>query len=81
MVHNKHIKRIWLFAPDIFLALLIIVSCERATLDEVRKVETADQVHLSNREEPSSSTSRWDNQIAYYKGKAKQLLERLNLEP
>ena len=73
-------KRIWLFVPDIFLSLLIVMSFERVNLEEGRKEEVAEKGYWSYAGESSSSGTTWNEQFAAYKGKAKQLLEKLNLD-
>jgi hypothetical protein len=72
-------KRIWLFVPDIFLALLIVVSCERITLDDDRTLVGGEKGYWSYTKDSPTTGNLWDDPFAAYKGKAKQFIDKLNL--
>lgn len=73
-------KRIWIFVPDIFFTLLIVMSCERMSLEQDGFVEGNEDELWTFTEKMSSQGNSWDERISDYKGKAKELLEKLNLE-
>jgi hypothetical protein len=72
-------KRIWIFVPDIFLALLIVMSCERMSFDQGEVVEAERELWVFSDQSPPQENP-WDKHFAVYKGKAKEFLEKLNLD-